>query len=101
MKKNSSDHHNSYNKGPNLGLFSFKESPSNSLPTIKCPKNHITSSYHRNLSKTTNAIFVHQKALGVNKLPQKSMDEKSSPFVIQISPLSFISHKMAPAAFRG
>jgi hypothetical protein len=30
-----------------------------------------------------------------NKLPQKSMDEKSSPFVIQRSPLSFISHKMA------
>jgi hypothetical protein len=65
-EKNSSNHHNSYNKGPNLALFSFTESPSNSLPTIKFPKNHITSSYQRNLPKTTNAIFVHQRALGVN-----------------------------------
>jgi hypothetical protein len=64
-EKNSSDYHNSYNKGPNLALFSFTESPSNSLPTIKFPKNYITSSYHRNLPKTANAIFVHQRALGV------------------------------------
>jgi hypothetical protein len=64
-EKNSSDHHNSYNKGPNLALFSFTESPSNSLPTIKFPKNHITSSYHRNLPKIANAIFVHQRTLGV------------------------------------
>jgi hypothetical protein len=35
------------------------------------------------------------------KLPQKSMDEKSSPSVTQRSPLSFISHKMVLAAFRG
>jgi hypothetical protein len=35
-----------------------------------------------------------------NQLPQKSVDEKSSPFVAQRSPLSFISHKMAWAAFR-
>jgi hypothetical protein len=63
-EKNSSDHHNSYNKGPNLAFFSFTESPSNSLLTIKFPKNHITSSYHR-LPKTTNDIFVCQKALGV------------------------------------
>jgi hypothetical protein len=48
-EKNSSDHHNSYNKGPNLAFFSFTESPSNSLPTIKYPKNHITSSYHNNM----------------------------------------------------
>jgi hypothetical protein len=66
-KKNSSDHHNSYNKGPNLALFSFMESPSNSLPTIKFPKNLIKSSYHRNLPKTANDIFVHQRALGVNR----------------------------------
>jgi hypothetical protein len=64
-EKNSFDHHNSYNKGPNLALFSFTESPSNSLPTIKFPKNHIASSYHRNLPKTTNAISVHQRVLGV------------------------------------
>jgi hypothetical protein len=63
-EKNSSDHHNSYNKGPNLALFSFTESPSNSLPTIKFPKDDITSSYHMNLPKTTNAIFVHQRASG-------------------------------------
>jgi hypothetical protein len=35
------------------------------------------------------------------KLPQKSMDGKLSPSVTQISPLSFISHKMASLAFRG
>jgi hypothetical protein len=52
-EKNSSDHHNSYNKGPNIVLFRFTKSPSNSLLTIKFPKNHITSSYHRNLPKTT------------------------------------------------
>jgi hypothetical protein len=67
-EKNSSDHHNSYNKGPNLAFFSFTESPSNSLLTIKFPKNHITSSYHRYLPKTTNDIFVRQRALGVNPL---------------------------------
>jgi hypothetical protein len=66
-EKNSSNYHNSYNKGPNLALFSFTESPSNSLPTIKFPKNYITSSYHMNLPKTTNAILVHQRALGVKE----------------------------------
>jgi hypothetical protein len=50
-EKNSSDHHNSYNKGPNFALFSFTESPSNSLPTVKFPKNYITSSYHRTCPK--------------------------------------------------
>jgi hypothetical protein len=52
-EKNSSDHHNSYNKGPNLAFFSFTESPCNSLPTIKFPKNHITSSYHSNMPKNS------------------------------------------------
>jgi hypothetical protein len=42
-EKNSSNHHNSYNKGPNLAFFSFTESPSNSLLTIKFPKNLITT----------------------------------------------------------
>jgi hypothetical protein len=65
-EKNSFDHHNSYNKGPNLAFFSFTESPSNSLLTIKFPKNHITSSYHRNLPKIEKAIFGHQTALGIN-----------------------------------
>jgi hypothetical protein len=46
-------------------LFSFTESPSNSLLTIKFPKNCITFSYHMNLSKIANAISVHQRALGV------------------------------------
>jgi hypothetical protein len=40
-----------------------------------------------------------------NKLPQKSMNEKSSPSVAHVSAhvrvLSFISHKMALAALRG
>jgi hypothetical protein len=67
-EKNSSDHQNSYNKGPNLAFFSFTESPSNPLLTIKFPKNHITSSYHRYLPKTTNDIFVRQRALGVKEL---------------------------------
>jgi hypothetical protein len=41
------------------------ESPSNSLLTIKFPKNYITSSYYRNLPKTAKAIFGHQRALGI------------------------------------
>jgi hypothetical protein len=69
-EKNSSDHHNSYNKGPNLALCSFTESPSNSLPTTKFPKNYITYSYYMNLPKTTNATFVHQRALGVKAWPK-------------------------------
>jgi hypothetical protein len=40
-----------------IAFFSFMESPSNSLSTTKFPKNHITSSYHKNLSKTAKAIF--------------------------------------------
>jgi hypothetical protein len=66
-EKNSSDHHNYYNKGPNLAFFSFAEGPYNSLLTIKFPKNHITS-YHRYLPKTAMAIFGHQRALGVKKI---------------------------------
>jgi hypothetical protein len=54
-EKNSSDHHNSNNKGPNLAFFSFTESPSNSLLNIKFPKNHITSSYHRNMPRIAKA----------------------------------------------
>jgi hypothetical protein len=64
-EKNSFDHHNSYNKGPNLVLFNFTKNPSNSLPTIKFPKNDIKSSYHKNLPKIATAIFVHQRALRV------------------------------------
>jgi hypothetical protein len=56
-EKNSFDHHNSYNKGPNLAFFNFPKSPSNSLLTIKFPKNNITSSYHSNMPKTAKAIF--------------------------------------------
>jgi hypothetical protein len=67
-EKNSSEHHNSYNKGPNLAFFSFMESPSNFLLTIKFPKNHITSSYYRNLPKIAKAIFGIQRALGVKGL---------------------------------
>jgi hypothetical protein len=51
-EKNSSNHHNSYNKGPNPAFFSFTESPSNSLFTIKFPKTYITSSSYNNLPKT-------------------------------------------------
>jgi hypothetical protein len=60
--KNSSDHHNSYNKGPNLTFFSFMESPFNSLLTIKFPKTHITSSSYSNMPKT--AMTEIQSLLG-------------------------------------
>jgi hypothetical protein len=36
-----------------------------------------------------------------NKLPLKSMDEKSSPSIAHERVLSFISHKMALVALRG
>jgi hypothetical protein len=65
-EKNPFDHHNSYNKGPNLAFFSFTESPSNSLPTIKFPKNHITSSYHNNMPKIAEAKIWPLRTLGVN-----------------------------------
>jgi hypothetical protein len=64
-ENNSFDHHNSYNKGPNLAFFSFTKSPSNSLPTIKFPKNHITSSYLSNMPKTTKAKIWPLRTLGV------------------------------------
>jgi hypothetical protein len=60
-EKNSCDHHNSYNKGPNLAFFSFTESPFNSLLTIKFPKTYITSSYC-NMPKT--AMTEIQSLLG-------------------------------------
>jgi hypothetical protein len=66
-EKNSSDHHNSYNKGPNLVFFSFMESPSNSLPTIKFPKNHITSSYHSNMPKTSKGQNLASQDLGIKE----------------------------------
>jgi hypothetical protein len=55
-EKNSSDHHNSYNKGPNLAFFSFMESPSNSLP----------STYIKNLKKSTYIIILNQAAQNSN-----------------------------------
>jgi hypothetical protein len=56
-ENNSSNHHNSYSKGPNLAFFSFTKSPSNSLLTIIFPKNHITSFYHSNMPKIAKAKF--------------------------------------------
>jgi hypothetical protein len=47
-------------------FFSFIESPSNFLLTIKFPKNHIAFSYLSNLPKTAKAIFWPQRTLGVN-----------------------------------
>jgi hypothetical protein len=64
-EKNSSNHHNSYNKGPNFAFFNFTESPSNSLPTIKFPKNHITSSYYSNMPKIAKAKIGPLRTLGV------------------------------------
>jgi hypothetical protein len=55
-EKNSSNHHNSYNKGPNLAFFSFTKSPSNSLLTIKISKNEHTSSSYTKLPKIPMAI---------------------------------------------
>ena len=50
-EKNSSNHHNFYNKGPNLAFFSFTKSPSNSLLTIRFPKNQHTSSSYSKMPK--------------------------------------------------
>jgi hypothetical protein len=61
-KKNSFDHHISYNKGPNLALCSFTESPFDSLFTIKFPKTHITSSSYSNMPKA--AMTEIQSLLG-------------------------------------
>jgi hypothetical protein len=66
-EKNSFDHHNSYNKGPNLAFFSFTESPSNSLLTIKFPKTHITSSSYSNMPKTSMTEIQSLLGLGVNQ----------------------------------
>jgi hypothetical protein len=61
-EKNSFDHHNSYNKGPNLAFFSFMESPFNSLLTTKFSKLHVTSSSYNNMLKT--AMTEIQSLLG-------------------------------------
>jgi hypothetical protein len=63
-EKNSDNSHNSYDKGPNLAFFSFTESPSNFLLTIKFPKTHITSSYS-NMPKTAMTEIQSSRALGV------------------------------------
>jgi hypothetical protein len=64
-EKNSFDHHNSYNNDLNLVFFSFMESPTNSLLTIKFPKNHITSSYHNNMSQNNKGQNVASEELKV------------------------------------
>jgi hypothetical protein len=66
-ENNFSDHHNSYNKGPNLAFFSFTKSPSNSIPTIKFPKDYITSSYHNNMPKIAKAKIWSLRTLGVRQ----------------------------------
>jgi hypothetical protein len=71
-EKNSSYHQNSYNKGPNLAFFSFTKSPSNSLPTIKFPKNNITSSYHNNMPNTAKAKIWPLRTLGVKTYANSS-----------------------------
>jgi hypothetical protein len=49
------------------------ESPSNSLPTIKFPKNHITSSYHSNMPETAKAKIWPLRTLGVNIVIHKAL----------------------------
>jgi hypothetical protein len=95
-EKNSFDHHNSYNKGPNLVFFSFMESPSNFLPTLKFPKNHITSSYHSNMPETTKAKIWPLGTLGVNArfkvvLPISSLPALLFPFLAVFSVPKLIS----------
>jgi hypothetical protein len=63
-----STHYNSYNEGPNLTFLSFTKIPSNSLPTIEFPKNHITSSYHRNIPKTRKTRILPLRTLGIKVL---------------------------------
>jgi hypothetical protein len=72
-KKIYSTHYNSYNEGPNLAFLSFTKSPSNSLPTIEFPKNHITSSYHRNIPKTRKTRILPLRTLGVKVLEISSI----------------------------
>jgi hypothetical protein len=66
-EKNSSDHHNSYNKGPNLAFFSFIESPSNSLPTINSQKIISHLFYHSNMPKIAKAKIRPLRTLGIKK----------------------------------
>ena len=66
-EKNSFNHDNSYNKVPNLTFFSFTKSPFNPLSTKKFPKNHITSTYYRNVPKIAKAKIWPLKILGVKK----------------------------------
>jgi hypothetical protein len=80
-EKNSFDHHNSYNEGPNLAFFSFTKSPSNSLLTIKFPKNHITSSYHSNMPKTARAKIWLLRILGINTIVRKLLQSDKITFL--------------------
>jgi hypothetical protein len=65
-KKNSSEYHNSYNKGPNLAFFSFTKNPSNSLLTIKFPKNISHLHIIETCLEQQRPFFGHHRALGIN-----------------------------------
>ena len=61
----------SYNKGSNLAFFNITWSPSNSLLTMKFPKNHFMSSYHSNMPKIAMAKkLATTKLLGLRTLLQ-------------------------------
>jgi hypothetical protein len=65
-EKNSVNHHNPYNKGPNLAFISFTSSPSNSQPTIKFPTSCMTSSYYSSMLKIAEAKMWPLRTSGVN-----------------------------------
>ena len=68
-----STQYNSYNEGPNLALLSSTKSPYNPLYTIEFPKNHVTSSYHRNIPKTKKTRILPLWTLGVKVLEISSI----------------------------
>jgi hypothetical protein len=74
-EKNSFDHHNSYNKGPNLVFFSFTKSPSNFLLTKKIPK----KSYPNNMPKTTKAKIWPLRTLGIKSATFQTYPNKFYP----------------------
>jgi hypothetical protein len=64
-EKNSSDHHNSYNKGPNLACNGLLESPLNFPSTKKVSKNPMTNWYRGCMPKVLNFIYGSHSPLGV------------------------------------
>jgi hypothetical protein len=74
-EKNSFDHHNSYNKGPNLARNGLLESPLNFPSTKKVSKNPSTNWNRSCVPKSLNSIYGTHSPLGV-KTNKKCAREK-------------------------